>query len=290
MQRALCGAPADPTLSFILDTDASGVGMGGVLSQEGPEGERVVAYFSWAFNKAERHYCVTRRELLAQVFSIRHFKYYLCGPPFTVRTERAALKWLMSFKEPEGQVARWLEEPQAFNLTVEHRAGVNHTNADALSRRPCASDGCRYCERREAGERELREEEEVGATAQQGEVICRGLHIIGLAEWRQPGPKAGGQRVVPRACRRMYSEPCMEQPGRVILESPRPLAASTRAWATAASRCPHYKTQMGLGRPSTPGAYVMPLCGAEDHILHTSTFHAGEGASHPSRAGVCSAP
>ena len=150
LQRALCGAPvlapADPTLPFILDTDASGVGVGGVLSQEGPEGERVVAYFSRAFNKAERRYCVTRRELLALVLSIRHFKYYLCGPPFRARTDHAALKWLMTFKEPEGQVARWLEELQAFNFSVEHRAGASHTNADALSRRPCASDGCRYCE------------------------------------------------------------------------------------------------------------------------------------------------
>jgi len=62
LQRALFGAPvlapADLTLPFILDTDASGVGVGGVLSQEGPEWERVVAYFSRAFSKAERRYCV----------------------------------------------------------------------------------------------------------------------------------------------------------------------------------------------------------------------------------------
>ncbi|KAL7865828.1 hypothetical protein SRHO_G00110750 [Serrasalmus rhombeus] len=84
--------------------------MGAVLSQVGQEGEKVVAYFSRTFNKAEQHYCVTRRELLAVVRAISHFKYYLCGLPFTVRTDHAALQWLMSFKEPEGQIARWLEE------------------------------------------------------------------------------------------------------------------------------------------------------------------------------------
>ena len=79
MSEAPVLAPANPSLPFTLDTDASGVGVGGVRSQTTPEGERVVAYFSRAFNKAERRYCVTRRELLAVVLSIRHFKYYLCG-------------------------------------------------------------------------------------------------------------------------------------------------------------------------------------------------------------------
>ena len=190
LQQALCEAPvlapADPATPFILDTDASGVGVGGVLSQVGPEGERVVAYFSRAFNKAERRYCVTRRELLAVVLSIRHFKYYLCGLPFTVRTDHSALQWLMSFKEPEGQVARWLEELQAFNFTVEHRAGARHANADALSRRPCATAGCRYCERRETRERELQEEEEDGVAVRRGvEFICRELQTVDVAEWRQ---------------------------------------------------------------------------------------------------------
>lgn len=80
------------------------------MSQVGPEGEKVVAYFSKTFNKAERRYCVTRRELLAIVRTISHFKYYIYGLPFMVRTDNPALQWLMSFREPEGQIARWLEE------------------------------------------------------------------------------------------------------------------------------------------------------------------------------------
>ncbi|KAJ8387965.1 hypothetical protein AAFF_G00147560 [Aldrovandia affinis] len=50
--------------------DASNVGMDGVLAQMGPEGERVLAYFSRTFNKAERRYCVTRRELFAMLLAI----------------------------------------------------------------------------------------------------------------------------------------------------------------------------------------------------------------------------
>jgi hypothetical protein len=47
---------------FILDTDASNEGMGSVLSQVQNGIERVICYFSKAFSKQERRYCVTRRE------------------------------------------------------------------------------------------------------------------------------------------------------------------------------------------------------------------------------------
>ncbi len=80
-RQALIEAPIpvspDAALPFILDKDASNVGMGPVLSQEEPDEERVVAYFSRVFNKSERRYCVTRCELLAVVMAVRHFKYYL---------------------------------------------------------------------------------------------------------------------------------------------------------------------------------------------------------------------
>lgn len=99
----------------------------------GREGiEKVLAYI----NRSERPYCVTRRKFLA--VAVRHFKYYLCGEPFTMRTDHAALQWLMSFKEPEGQVARWMEELQSYNFTVVHIAGSSYNNTDALSHHPCA--------------------------------------------------------------------------------------------------------------------------------------------------------
>lgn len=60
-------APLNTKLPFVLDTDASDVGMGAVLSQVGQEGEKVVAYFSKTFNKTKRRYCITRRKLLAIV-------------------------------------------------------------------------------------------------------------------------------------------------------------------------------------------------------------------------------
>ena len=72
---------------------------------------------------------------------------YLYGQRFLLQTDHASLTWLLSFKEPEGPVARWIEALQDYNFEVQHRAGRLHSNADALSRRPC--EDCRHYERQE---------------------------------------------------------------------------------------------------------------------------------------------
>jgi hypothetical protein len=120
---------------FILDTDASNIGIGAVLSQvDGNGKEHVVAYASRVLTKAEKHYCVTRKELLAAVTYIRHFRPYLLGRLFT---DHGSLTWLRNFKEAEGQLERWLEQLQEYTFTVEHRPGRKHGNGDALSRLSC---------------------------------------------------------------------------------------------------------------------------------------------------------
>ena len=107
--------------------------------QEGKE--RVIAYGSKVLSKAERNYCVTRRELLAVVTYLKHYKQYLYGRHVKVRTDHGALRWLTNFKLPEGQLARWLEVIAAYDIEIIHRAGRSHGNADALSRRPCRQCG-----------------------------------------------------------------------------------------------------------------------------------------------------
>ena len=132
----------DYSRPFILDTDASDSGIGAVLSQKDDEGqEHVVAFASRSLSKAERRYCVTRRELLAVVVFTQHFRPYLLGREFTLRTDHGSLTWLQSFRDPEGQLARWLEKLQQFNFNVVHRQGKSHQNADALSRLPCNQCG-----------------------------------------------------------------------------------------------------------------------------------------------------
>ena len=96
----------DLTLPFILDTDASSVGIGAVLSQVVEGRERPVAYFSTALSQAQHNYCVTRRELLAVVQAVKRFHPYLYGQNFLIRTDHSALQWLLNFRQPEGQTAR----------------------------------------------------------------------------------------------------------------------------------------------------------------------------------------
>ena len=129
-------------LPFVLDTYASDRGIGAVLSQVQDGKEQVIAYASRTLSKAERRYSVTRRELLAVVSFVRHFKHYLYGRRFLLRTDHGSLRWLFSFKEPEGQVARWLDILNTFDFEIQHRPGTKHCNADALSRYPAPAGEC----------------------------------------------------------------------------------------------------------------------------------------------------
>ena len=127
--------------SLILDTDASEIGLGVVLSQIQDDGsERVLSFASRTLTRPEKNYCVTRKELLAIVYAVRKYRHYL-GQRVIVRTDHNALQWLFSFKEPEGQMARWLVELSAYDLVVRHRAGKAHGNADGLCRIPCKQCG-----------------------------------------------------------------------------------------------------------------------------------------------------
>ena len=79
---------------YILDTDASETSIGAVLSQMQNGEERVIASASRTYNKAERNYCTTRKELLAVVNFLRQFKQYLLSARFLVSTDHAVLTWL----------------------------------------------------------------------------------------------------------------------------------------------------------------------------------------------------
>ena len=64
---------SDFTKLFTIYTDASGIGLGVVLSQEQDEKERIISYASKSLNNAEKNYIVTDQECLAVVWAIKHF-------------------------------------------------------------------------------------------------------------------------------------------------------------------------------------------------------------------------
>ena len=132
---------------FVLDTDASGYGIGAVLSQVQEGQEKVIAYASKALNKSQRRYCTTYRELLAAVVFIKHFRSYLGMQTFILRTDHSSLQWLLNFRDAENMLARWLTVLTAYSFEIVHRKGTKHGNADALSRKPrhCKCDSCPDC-------------------------------------------------------------------------------------------------------------------------------------------------
>ena len=139
--------PKDEGL-FIVDTDSSNTACGGCLSQmqwseEAQDYvEKPVIFASKSFDKTQRRYCATRRALLAVVTFITQFRHYLLGRDFLLRTDCSSLRWLMSFKSPSDQMARWLEVLSQYNFRIEHRSGKKHTNADSLSRITCEPEEC----------------------------------------------------------------------------------------------------------------------------------------------------
>lgn len=89
---------------FILDTDASNTAIETELAQEQDGKEVLISFNSKILTSTQRKYCVTRRELLAVVAITRHYRYYLLGRPFILRTDHNSLAWLLGFKNIEGSL------------------------------------------------------------------------------------------------------------------------------------------------------------------------------------------
>ena len=149
--------------------DASGDGLGAVLSQIIDNKECVVAYASRTLTKVERKYCATRREMLALVWGIHQDRPYVYGQSFTTRTDHNALRWLQNFQDLEGQVACWLEALSEYNFKVKHQPGPKHGNADALSCLPCKQ--CGQCTPVEV-EGIISQEQEVAAITEESSTWC----------------------------------------------------------------------------------------------------------------------
>ena len=136
-------------VEFVLETDASGVGLGAVLSQEQADGHlHPIAYASRSLDNSERNYGITELETLAVVWAARYFRQYLLGHRTTVFTDHSACVSVLSTARPSGKIARWALTIQELNLTLKHRAGKLNCNADALSRNPVANfeQDCCFCD------------------------------------------------------------------------------------------------------------------------------------------------
>ncbi|GFW87510.1 retrovirus-related Pol polyprotein from transposon 297 [Trichonephila clavipes] len=124
----------DFATEFILQTDASEVGAGVVLSQRIEGEEHPIVFLSKKFSKAERNYSTMERELAAIIFGLKRLKHYLDGQKFIIETDHNPLRYLNKMGSTNPRLQRWALSLQPFNFEIKHKPGRLHGNADGLSR------------------------------------------------------------------------------------------------------------------------------------------------------------
>jgi hypothetical protein len=121
---------------FIVYTDASDVGIGGLLTQVYDGVEHAIGYASRTLSCAEKNYGVTERECLAIVYSLKELRSYVYGTHFKVVTDHMSLTWLAKLHETNPRLTRWILALSEYDFTIAYRPGKSHANMDALSRLP----------------------------------------------------------------------------------------------------------------------------------------------------------
>jgi len=140
LKDKLCSAPLlrlpDATRPFVIHTDASGVGIGAVLSQEHDGLLHPVEYYSRKLVHSEKKYDSRDQELLAVKVACTHWEHLLHGKHTKVFSDHENLSRFMHSKDLKRRDARWLDQLQALDIEIIHIEGKKNGAADALSRRP----------------------------------------------------------------------------------------------------------------------------------------------------------
>ena len=124
---------AQPNIEKPFDVfcDASGIGLGCVLMQEG----RVIAYDSRLLRKHEVNYPMHDLELAVVVHALKIWRHYLLGNVCHRYTDHKSLKYIFTQPELNMRQRRWLELIKDYNLEVHYHLGKANVVADALSRK-----------------------------------------------------------------------------------------------------------------------------------------------------------
>ena len=126
---------------FILETDGRRAAVGAVLKQrfDNTGLEHPVGFFSRALTGSERNYAAYEVKLYAVVRLVEHFKMFLLGKEFLLRTDHAALRNLLRRDlPPTTRVERWILRISEYNFKIEYQRGQDNVIADVLSRLPFA--------------------------------------------------------------------------------------------------------------------------------------------------------
>jgi hypothetical protein len=135
LKKSLSSAPVlklpNFNVEFVVECDASGSGFGAVLQQEG----HPIAYFSRKIANRHLKLAAYERELIGLAKAVTHWRPYLWGRHFLIRTDHFSLKYLLEQRLTTSPQQHWMSKLMGFDFRVEYKAGKLNRSADALSRR-----------------------------------------------------------------------------------------------------------------------------------------------------------
>ena len=135
LKNKLCSAPILPlpnfNKTFEIECDASGIGIGAVLMQEG----RPIAYFSEKLNGAALKYPTYDKELYALMRALENWQHYLWPKQFVIHTNHQSLKHIKGQSKVNKRHAKWMEFIEPFPYVIKYKKGRENIVVDALSRR-----------------------------------------------------------------------------------------------------------------------------------------------------------
>ena len=117
---------------FLVCTNASKEGLGGVLMQDG----LVFPYISRKLRRHEENYETHDLELLAIVYALKVWRHYLVGRKFELKTDHLGLQHIFTQSDLNARQRRWSELLSEYDFEISYIKRTMNRIADALSRRP----------------------------------------------------------------------------------------------------------------------------------------------------------
>ncbi|MCI28419.1 enzymatic polyprotein, partial [Trifolium medium] len=121
----------DFSKTFVVETDASSVAIGAVLSQDG----HPIAFFSKKMCNRMQNSSVYVREMFAITEAVKKWRQYLIGRHFHIFTDQKSLKSLLVQTIQTTEQQKWTSKLQGFSFDIFYKPGKTNLVADALSRK-----------------------------------------------------------------------------------------------------------------------------------------------------------
>ena len=115
---------------FVLEADASGLGIGAVLMQNG----QPISFMSKAIGSKAAAYSTYDKEALAIIEALKKWRHYFAASSVIIRTDQQNLKYIQEQKLTEGVQHKLLIKLLGYNYTIEYKRGRENRVVDALSR------------------------------------------------------------------------------------------------------------------------------------------------------------